>query len=202
MRLGILGGTFDPVHYGHLLLAERCREECRLDQVWFVPAGVPPHKQAQQLTPGVQRAEMLEFAVAGIPEFKVSRCEIQRSGPSYTVETLRELRHVRPGDELFFLVGADSLIELPTWREPREIAELASLIVVRRGSQPAPELESLVPHLGTEAVSRIQHVEMPAIGLASRDIRARVSAGRSIRFTTPRAVEQYIAEHGLYRPAE
>jgi nicotinate-nucleotide adenylyltransferase len=132
----------------------------------------------------------------------VSRCEIQRTGPSYTVETLRELRHERPDDELFFLVGADSLIELPTWREPREIAELASLIVVRRGSQPAPELESLVPQLGAEAVSRIQHVEMPAIGLASREIRARVRSGHSIRFTTPRAVEQYIAEHGLYRPAE
>jgi nicotinate-nucleotide adenylyltransferase len=200
MRLGILGGTFDPVHYGHLLLAERCREECRLDQVWFIPAGLPPHKQDQKLTPGVQRAEMLEFAVAGIPEFQVSRCEIQRSGPSYTVETLRELQQERPEDELFFLVGADSLIDLPLWREPREIAERASLIVVRRGAQPPPELESLIPHLGTAAVSRIQHVEMPAIELASREIRARLRDSRSIRFTTPRAVEQYIAEHRLYRP--
>jgi nicotinate-nucleotide adenylyltransferase len=199
MRIGIYGGTFDPVHFGHLLLAEQCREQCRLDQVWFMPAGAPPHKQEWAITPGATRAEMLEFAVAGSPSFVVQRLEIKRSGPSYTVETLRELRLQHPEDELFFLIGADSLHDLPTWREPREIAALATLVVVNRGQAPPPPLEPLIPRLGEEAVRRIQIVEMPGVEFSSRDIRQRVREGRSIRFMTPRSVEQYLAEHQLYR---
>jgi len=199
MRLGIYGGTFDPVHLGHLLLAEQCREACRLDQVWFIPAGSPPHKPEHAITPGKMRAEMLEFAVAGQPEYTVSRREVKRSGPSYTVETLRELRQEHPEDELFFLVGADSLADLPHWREPREIATLATLVVVNRGNAPLPQLESLVPHLGREAVDRILVVSMPGIDLSSSDIRRRVREGRSIRYMTPRAVEQYIRTNSLYR---
>jgi nicotinate-nucleotide adenylyltransferase len=199
MRIGIYGGTFDPVHFGHLLLAEQCREQCRLDQVWFVPAGVPPHKQSAGITPGAQRAEMLEFALAGASDFAVDRREIKRSGPSFTVETLRELRHERPEDELFFLIGADSLHDLPTWREPREIAILATLVVVNRGHAPSPAVDTLIPHLGAAAVARIQIVEMPGIEFSSRDMRRRVREGRSIRFMTPRAIEQYLLEHQLYR---
>lgn len=198
MRIGIYGGTFDPVHLGHLLLAETCREQCRLDRVIFIPAGVPPHKQGRELTAGPLRANMLEFALAGCPEFSVDRSEIKRSGPSYTVETLRNLQQNYPTDELFFLMGADSLVEFPQWKEPREIATLAGLIVVNRGTQAPPELESLIPELGAEAVARIQLVTMPGIEISASDLRRRSQQGHSLRYLTPRAVERFIIEHKVY----
>lgn len=119
MRLGIFGGTFDPIHYGHLLLAEFCREACRLDRVWFVPAATPPHKSPREITPAGQRLEMLELAVGGNEFFAVSRMEVDRGGVSYTVDTLAELKAADPQRELFFLLGGDSLKDLPQWREPR-----------------------------------------------------------------------------------
>src|SRR5688500_10806095 len=121
MRLGLFGGTFDPVHYGHLLLAEACREQCRLDELWFVPAAVPPHKQERTLSPAKERVEMLRLAVGGHPAFSVSTLEIDRGGVSYTVNTLDAVRLSRPEATLFFPMGADSLVDLPTWREPRRI---------------------------------------------------------------------------------
>lgn len=198
MRIGIYGGTFDPVHLGHLLLAETCREQCHLDRVIFIPAGIPPHKQGRELTAGPLRAEMLEFAVAGQPEFSVDRSEIRRGGPSFTVETLRTLRLEHPGDELFFLMGADSLAEFSLWKEPREIATLASLIVVNRGTQAPPELEPLVPLLGADAIGRIQRVTMPGIDISASDLRRRAQAGLSLRYRLPRAVERFIIERKVY----
>src|SRR5262245_678910 len=132
MRLGIFGGTFDPVHYGHLLLAESCREAQRLDAVWFLPAAVPPHKRDRELTPAEQRSEMLELAIAGHESFGGCRYEIERGGVNYTVDTLAHLREEEPSRELFFLLGADSLRDLGTWREPQRICALATPIVVRR----------------------------------------------------------------------
>ena len=198
MRIGIYGGTFDPVHLGHLLLAETCREQCHLDRVIFIPAGVPPHKQGRELTAGSLRAEMLEFAIAGHSEFSVDRSEIRRSGPSYTVDTLRGLRQEHPADELFFLMGADSLAEFSLWKEPREIATLASVIVVNRGTQTPPDLDSLVPLLGSEPVARIQRVTMPGIDISASDLRRRAHAGLSLRYRIPRAVERFIIEHKVY----
>lgn len=199
MRIGIYGGTFDPVHLGHLVLAETCREQCQLDRVIFIPAGVPPHKQGRELTAGHIRADLLEFAVAGYGEFSVDRSEIKRSGPSFTVETLRALRQAHPDDELFFLMGADSLAEFHLWREPREIATLAGLIVVNRGTQPPSSPESLVPLLGRDAVDRIQFVTMPGIDISASDLRRRARDGHSLRYLVPRAVERYIIEHQVYR---
>ncbi len=115
MRLGILGGTFDPVHYGHLLLAEQTREQCGLDRIWFLPAAVPPHKRSAPLTPGARRIEMLRLAIAGHEAFEVSTLEIDRGGVSYTLDTLSAVRQQQPEAELFFLMGADSLRDLPTW---------------------------------------------------------------------------------------
>jgi nicotinate-nucleotide adenylyltransferase len=123
MRLGIFGGAFDPIHNGHLLLADQCREQCALDEVWFVPTRTPPHKDASQLTPSRHRVEMLQLATAGMPEFVVSRIELDHDEVSWTVDTLRRLRDQRPGDELFLLIGGDSLREFPTWREPHAIAD-------------------------------------------------------------------------------
>src|SRR5262249_55888086 len=130
MRLGLFGGSFDPVHYGHLLLAETCREQCRLDAVWFVPAAVPPHKQARELSSAENRVEMLKLAIAGNEAFSVYQMEIERGGVSYTVDTLEQLHAEDPTRELFFLMGADSLADLPTWRNPRRICELAIPLIV------------------------------------------------------------------------
>lgn len=204
MRLGIFGGTFDPIHYGHLLLAESCREQCQLDEVWFMPAATPPHKRHAELTAARHRIDMLELAIGGQAAFRVATREIDRGGVSYTFETLEGLTAERPDDELFFLLGADSLRDLPTWRRPDRILESSTLVVVRRASSPEPDLASLdalVP-AGGDARLRARHVVMPLVEFSSRDLRARVAAGRSIRFRTPRAVEQYIREHGLYRASD
>lgn len=199
MRLGIFGGTFDPVHYGHLLLAEQCREQCRLDAVWFLPAGIPPHKMSQTIASGTARKEMLELALAGHEAFSVDCRELKRDAPSFTVETLAELHAESPERELFFLMGADSLRDFPTWREPARILELATLAVVNRGDTPPPDLEPLTRQFGPSAAHRVKIVSIPGVDLASSDIRRRVAAGQSIRFMTPRAVECYIQTHKPYQ---
>jgi nicotinate-nucleotide adenylyltransferase len=199
MRLGIFGGTFDPVHWGHLVMADQCREQCGLDQVWFLPAGLPPHKTGAAISSGKERAEMLEFAVAGQAEFLVNRMEFSRPGKSYTVDTLGELHARHPDDELFFLIGGDSLHDLPSWREPDKVVELATVVAVNRGDRPLPDEKELTAHLGPGIAARVKLVTMPGMDLSSTDIRQRVREGKSIRFMVPRAVEAYIAEHKLYR---
>src|SRR3712207_5576514 len=136
MRIGVFGGTFDPVHLGHLILAEQCREQAQLDQVWFIPAARPPHKQDRPLTPFAQRLEMLALALAGHPAFRADDLEKDRPGPSYTVDTLEEVRRRQPGQELELLIGSDCLPDLPRWREPVRILELAGLLVVARPGWP------------------------------------------------------------------
>lgn len=195
MRLGIYGGAFDPVHLGHLLLAESCREQCRLDEVWFVPTGRPAHRP-DSLTPGKERVEMLELAIAGVREFRVSRLELDRDVVSRTVETLREIHQQRPDDELFLLIGADSLRDFMTWKEPEAIAELATIAAVNRDTAAAQQYLSALP----EGIQRkVQLVSMTPIGISATDIRERAASGRSLRFQLPRAIEVYIEQHGLYR---
>ena len=198
-RIGLFGGTFDPVHAGHLILAEQCREQCRLDEVWFLPAGEPPHKRGASITPGKSRAEMLDLAVAGHPQFRVNRMELERRGTTFTVDTLELLHAEDPSRELFFLIGADSLAELTTWRSPDRIAQLATIVAVNRGDRPLPDVSPLAARLGTEFVARLEFATMPGIDLSSTDIRRRAHSGLSIRYLTPRAVEVYIAEHAVYR---
>jgi nicotinate-nucleotide adenylyltransferase len=204
MRIGLFGGTFDPVHYGHLLLAECCREQCRLDQVWFLPAAVPPHKQHGERTPAEHRIAMLELAIGGHEPFVVDRLEIDRGGVSYTVDTLLALEQQHPAAEWFFLLGGDSLADLPGWREPARICELATLVAVARPGAPPLDFSPLAAILSVERIEHMRRhvVRMPLIDLSSRDLRQRVSQGQSIRFRTPRAVEKYIETHGLYRMAE
>ncbi len=197
MRLGIYGGTFDPVHYGHLLAAEQFREQCRLERVCFMPAALPPHKRGATISPAKARIEMLELAAAGYPRFDISRRELERDGPSYTVDTLAALQQEDPSRELFFLIGADSLAELPTWREPLQILQLATVAVVNR-ARSVPALATVAATLGAAARERIVVVEMPAVDLSSTDIRRRVRDGRSIRYMVPRAVEEYVRQHRLY----
>ena len=199
MRLGLFGGTFDPVHVGHLVLAEQCREQCRLDQVWLIPSGQPPHKRQIPLTPGKLRAEMLDFAIAGHPDFVVSRMELDRQGPTYTVDTLQHLHDEDPSRELFFLMGADSLADLATWREPERIAALATIVAVNRGDRPLPERAMLEQLVGETIARRVQFVTIPGIDLSASDLRRRARDGRSLRYLVPRPVEIYIQQHSLYR---
>jgi nicotinate-nucleotide adenylyltransferase len=201
MRLGIFGGSFDPVHYGHLLLAESCREQVELDAVWFLPSAISPHKQDRQAAPVEARVEMLELAIAGHPQFAVCRYEVDRGGVNYTVETLAALRAADASRELFLLLGGDSLADLPTWRDPAGICELATLVVVARAGHAAPKVDGLSrllsPGGGVEA--RACEVSMPAIDLSASEIRRRVAAGASVRYRTPRAVEKYLETHRLYQ---
>lgn len=201
MRLGLFGGTFDPVHLGHLLLAEYCREQCGLDAVWFVPAAEPPHKKRPDLTPAQQRIEMLQLAIGGHDAFSVCTREVERGGVSYTVDTLSGLAADDPARQLFFLLGGDSLADLLRWREPARICELALLVVVARPGSPSADYSSLAGLVSAERLAEIRahQVEMPQIGISSREIRRRVAAGRSIRYQTPRAVEKYIETARLYK---
>ncbi len=200
VRLGIFGGSFDPVHYGHLLLAEYCREHNGLDEVWFVPAAVSPHKLDRRPSSDKARVAMLELATGGHAKFRVSTVELDRGGVSFTVDTLRSIRDQRPKAELYFLMGSDSLADFHTWKEPHEICQLATPVVVARPNSPAPDLKPLlkfVDDVRTESLQRAQ-VEMPQIDISSTDLRRRVSTQRSIRFQTPRAVEKYIETQRLY----
>lgn len=202
MRLGVFGGTFDPVHLGHLITAEQCREQLALDQVLFIPAPRPPHKLGRETTPFDRRAEMLALALSGNPAFRIDEIERDRPGPSYTADTLAELQRRHAGAELFLIVGADALLDLPSWYQPWRIVELATLAVVARPGWELPEIGAVEqqPSLRGRPV-RYHRVESPLIDIASRDIRRRVATGRSIRYLVPRAVEVYIHDKQLYRTA-
>ncbi len=201
MRLGIYGGSFDPVHLGHLLVAENCREQQKLDEVWFIPAAISPHKTHAAPAEAHHRLEMLKLAIGGYEPFRLSTLEIDRGGVSYTVDTLEALHGEDPNREMFLILGADALDDLPKWKEPRRICELAIPLVVRRAYAPDPDFSVLANLMTHERIVAAQaaQVNMAPIGIASSDIRRRVAAGKSIRFRTSRAVEKYIETHGLYQ---
>lgn len=195
MRVGLFGGTFDPIHLGHLVLAEQCREQLQLDAVWFIPTGEPPHKPPGSRTPGRLRYEMVQLAIAGHERFRVLELEINRTGPSFTVETLAELHQQHSDASFWWLMGADMLRDFPTWREPERIVTLARIAAVNRGGMALPESLPTRERFGAS----IDDVAIPAITLAASDLRQRVAQGKSIRYLVPRAVEVFIEEHQLYR---
>ena len=201
MRLGLLGGSFDPIHYGHLLLAECAREQLGLDEVWFLPAAGAPHKQQRRQTGIALRLQMLELATAGNPAFRVSDLEARRGGTSYTVDTLEALHAAESGRELVFLVGADMLNDLPHWRRAERVCELATIAAACRVAAPEPDFDRLLGIAGPERVAVFlrNRFDMPGIELSSSGIRARVADGKSIRYQTPPAVERFISALGLYR---
>lgn len=200
-RVGVLGGTFDPIHHAHLVAAQEALHALALDCVLFVPAGNPPHKPAQPISAAYHRVAMVSLAIAGRPGFQLSLVDVERPGPHYTVQTLTILRE-RWGAEsrFFFIVGTDSLAELSTWRQPEGIVALADLAVVERPGAPVDmaALEARLPGLGRH----LHRVDMPLLQISSTDLRARVRDGRPISFLVPQAVEDYIREHGLYRAGE
>jgi nicotinate-nucleotide adenylyltransferase len=196
--LGIMGGTFDPIHVGHLAVAEEARETLALDRVLFVPAGQPPHKPADSVSRVGDRIAMVQLAIADNPAFELSMVEVEREGPSFTVDTVEALAAANPGVRLHLILSAETFAELPSWHEPERLFEAARMAVVPREGYPAPDpawLGRAFP--GRE--DRVDYLGGPRLGLSSTALRARVVAGRSIRYLVPPAVEAYIAEHQLYR---
>jgi nicotinate-nucleotide adenylyltransferase len=200
-RIGLYGGTFDPVHWGHLILAETAREALELDRVEFIVAAHPPHKPDAAISPAEHRLAMVRLAVADHSAFGVSDIELRRNGPSFSVDTVAEYhRRLDADDRLFFLIGSDTLADLADWRGPRRLAELATVAVAARPGFSLDDHSTLRESLTPEQVESMRRhtIPMPLIGLASRDLRARVAQRRSTRYMTPDAVRDYIRRHGLY----
>ena len=192
-RVGVMGGTFDPIHHGHLVAAEEARHAFDLERVLFVPVGDPWQKADQDVSPASDRLEMVGRAIADNDAFEISRVDVDRTGPTYTIDTLRSLSEQRPGAELFFITGADAILEILTWKDPQVALRLATFVAVTR---PGHDLGGL-RKLGIE--ERVVMLEIPALAISSTDIRARVADGRPIRYLVPAPVEAYIRERGLYR---
>jgi nicotinate-nucleotide adenylyltransferase len=196
MRLGIFGGSFDPVHNAHLAIARACQQQARLDEVWFTPTAIQPLKQQGPRATDAHRLEMLRLAIRDEPSWRVCSIEIDRGGFSYTVDTLRQIHEELPNADLFFLIGADALQDVAKWREPREIFRMATPLVVCRAGQPSPDFNRL--KVLCTADSQPQLIEMPAMDVSSSDIRRRTATGKSDDDIVPHAVAEFITQHRLY----
>jgi nicotinate-nucleotide adenylyltransferase len=196
VRVGIYGGVFNPPHHGHLLAAQEAHWQLDLDVVVWVPAGVAPHREIED-DPGAEaRFEMVELAVAGDERFRVSRIELERDGPSYTVDTLRELREREPEAELFLILGGDQALALPTWREPEQVLGLATIAVFERGSSTRNAIGITLGRL--RGADRLRFLQMPRIDISSTLVRRRTAAGRPIRYLVPDKVANFIGAQSLY----
>ncbi len=196
IRLGIMGGTFDPIHIGHLVTAEEARQQFRLDEVVFMPTGVAPHKQGQ-VAPPETRYLLASIATATNPHFWVSRLEIDAPGVDYTVDTLKKLAEVFPADsKLLFITGADAVLEILTWKQPERVLELCTVIAATR---PGYDLGRLAEVLsGLERADRVHTMEIPALAVSSSMIRERLAAGRGVRYLVPEGVAEVIEKSGVY----
>lgn len=198
-----MGGTFDPIHLGHLVVAEAAREAHRLDQVVFVPAGRPPHKKETEVSEARHRYVMTLLATMSHPQFTVSRIELDRQGKSFTVDTLSQLiEEAGEGTELSFILGADSMADVPNWREPERLLGLCRFLVVSRPGFGMDDVKTSLGPLYEEHKSRLELLDVPAIGVSSSEIRRRVAQGKSIRYLVPDGVLRYIHDHGMYRNEE
>jgi nicotinate-nucleotide adenylyltransferase len=196
VNIGVLGGTFDPIHIGHLVVAEEARIKLGFSEVLFVPAGQPWLKQERAITPAVHRVEMVHRAIADNPSFKLCTLEVERPGPSYTVDTLTMIQK-QLGNEasLFFILGRDTLAELLSWKEPKKLVQLCRLVVAPRlGSKDLKHLETEIPGL----LDKVIQLDMPVIGISSSEIRQRIAQGLPIRYLVPLEVEKYITEQKVY----
>ncbi len=201
MRRGILGGTFDPVHTGHLILAQEVLWRLGLDEVWFIPTGLPWMKRDERITSGEHRRAMVELAIAGNPAFQLSTIEMDRPGETYTVDTLDALRAgPMAGDELLFIMGADTLHTMPRWKEPKRILEQVRLVVALRPGHGTVDLDALTA-IDPAAAERVMVVHMPLIEISGTELRRRMSLGEPVRYLVPDAVGDYIEQHHLYRGA-
>ena len=200
MRLGIFGGSFDPVHQGHMLLAECCCEQAELDEVWFIPTANQPLKPAGPQASNLHRLAMLQHACKSQTRFEVCTVELERGGSSYSVDTLQVIDAEHPAAELFFLMGADSLEELPTWHRPADICRLATPLVVHRAGSAEPNFEILRPLVSKERLDQIRQrqIEMPPTPISSSQIRAQIASEGDWHDSVPAGVADYIEKHQLY----
>ena len=200
MRIGVFGGSFDPVHLGHLHLASCCCEQAGLAEVWFVPTAHQPFKTAGPKASNEHRLAMLELACQDHCQFQVKRLECDRGGVSYSVDTLEAIRTAEPTAELFFLMGADTLADFPAWHRPAEICRLATPLVVRRGETSGPNFEVLRPFVSKKRLDQIyaNQVEMPPMPVSSSQVRSLIASGRSWQELLPREVADYVRTHQLY----
>jgi nicotinate-nucleotide adenylyltransferase len=190
VRVGILGGTFDPIHLGHLRAAESAREELELERVVFVPARTPPHGKGPQAS-SLDRYAMVAAATAGHPAFVPSDIELRREGPSYTVDTLTQWLRESPDDALFVIVGSDTFAEMPSWKDPERVFALCTVAVVARPGEASREARA--------GSARAVTVDGPGLAISSTEVRQRLAAGRSVRYLVPEAVADYVVKRGLYR---
>jgi nicotinate-nucleotide adenylyltransferase len=196
LRIGILGGAFNPPHIGHLVCAQEAYLQLELDKVLFVPTGQAPHREIEE-DPGAEaRLEMCEAAIDGDERFEVSRIELDREGPSFTSETLRGLHEAGPGDELFLLLGGDQAAALASWHEPEQVLELATPAVVERVGYTRSTIAIQLARL--KGVDRVRYIDMPLMQVSSTSIRRRVATGKPIRYLVLERVGEYIGSHGLY----
>lgn len=200
-RMGILGGTFDPIHTGHLHMVEAIFSQLELEQIIFIPAYVAPHKQGLDFAPAADRYTMTQLAVQGFSHFTVSDMELKRTGVSYTVDTLRELHEIYPKHELFFIIGADSVEQLHTWTSIYEMFELATFVGAGRPGYDGV-LEKVEAQLGKQAMEHIKLLDTPKYDISSTEIRRRIREGKTLDGFVPKVVEKYIYEHGLYQKHE
>lgn len=203
MNIGVLGGTFDPIHIGHIKVAEEVVARLDLPRILFMPAGQPWLKlnNANAISPVPHRLEMVRLGISGNPRFKLSTMEIERRGPTYTVDTIAQLQsQLGAGDEIFFILGWDNLMQLPQWHEPQRLIELCRLVAVPRVDFPLPDLPALEKKL-PGITQRVILFDKPRIDVNASQIRQRVAQGLSISDFVPKAVESYIKEHGLYAKA-
>ena len=194
MKIGLFGGTFDPIHFGHLIIGEWIREDCGLERVIYIPAGNPPHKISQEITPVDLRLAMVNLSINGNPHFSVSDIEKDPGKFSFTVDTLRNLVNEMElkKEDLYLIVGEDSLRDMPVWKEPEEIAKLCRIIVARRQGVSTD-------YIDTSIFSDALYSSVPIIDISSSDIRIRIREGKSIKYMVPSAVEEFIEEKGLYK---
>lgn len=189
MKIGILGGTFDPIHIVHMMIAEQVRETFQLDQIWFMPAHVPPHKEGKKVTDSSQRLHMVKLAISNIPYFKASSFELDRPGPSYTYDTVQALKERFPGEQFFFIIGGDMVDYLPHWHRIEELVKLIQFIGVHR---PGYEPDHVF------AREYVKNMAFPQMDISSTLIRERIARGQSIRFMVSEKVRIYIEENRLY----
>ncbi|MDD3839066.1 MAG: nicotinate-nucleotide adenylyltransferase [Clostridia bacterium] len=199
-RIGIMGGTFDPIHYGHLVTAEAIRHQFDLKKVIFVPSGNPPHKKNRLITRNKHRYLMTVLATVTNEYFDVSRIELNKEGYTYTIDTIKEFREIYgEGNELFFITGADALLEIFTWKNAEELLELCQFIAATRPGFDSKEIDQQLKNIWTRFGKHIYAVEVPSLAISSTDIRERVNMDRPIKYLVPEAVENYIKKNNLYK---
>ncbi len=198
-KIGIIGGTFDPIHNGHLIIAENSRKTFNLDKVIFMPAGIPPHKRDKDISSNLHRYNMTLLAINSNQYFLISDLELKKEGISFTIDTIKYLKSIYDDTDIYFILGSDSLFQIDKWKDYEELLTLCHFVVAKRPSYNNQELENKVDKLNSLYNSSIHIVEGPVLEVSSSDIRERVRRGDSISYLVPRSVEEYIYKHGLYR---